>query len=273
MANSPPSFDAPTPLTLAATETLRRIAAAPADPAQLAAALRHLAKWRSEVIANTLVARCGSEVSSGPFKGMNYGVRASEGSRAARLLGAYEASLAPVIETIVARGYDLIVDVGSAEGYYAVGLARRMPGVRVWARDANPKAQALCAALADLNGVRKQVEIGGLMAHADFDICTTARTVVICDIEGAEADLLDPIRAPGLLSADILVEAHDCITPDLSRLIADRFAASHDVQLIGRKLDDSGLPAWMESLSDLDRLIALWEWRTGPTPWLWMQRR
>ena len=33
----------------------------------------------------------------------------------------------------------------------------------------------------------------------------------------------------------------------------------------------AALPAWMEELPDLDRLIALWEWRSGPTPWLWMQ--
>ena len=267
MANSPSA------LTFAATETLRRIAAAPADQDHLTTALRHLAKWRSEIIANTVVAKSGPLVLSGPFKGMDYGVRAAEGSRAARLIGAYEASLAPVIEAIIARGYDLVVDVGCAEGYYAVGLARRMPRARVLARDANPAAQALCAALAALNGVSGQVSIGGLMDHADFDICRTARTVVICDIEGAEADLLDPARAPGLLSADILVETHDCLTPGLSQLIAARFAATHHVQVIGRKLDDSGLPDWMEGLSDLDRLIALWEWRSGPTPWLWMQRK
>jgi hypothetical protein len=27
----------------------------------------------------------------------------------------------------------------------------------------------------------------------------------------------------------------------------------------------------MQELSDLDRLLALWEWRSGPTPWLWME--
>ena len=45
------------------------------------------------------------------------------------------------------------------------------------------------------------------------------------------------------------------------------------MRVIGRALDASGLPDWMESLSDLDRLIALWEWRSGPTPWLWMTRK
>ena len=35
---------------------------------------------------------------------------------------------------------------------------------------------------------------------------------------------------------------------------------------------DSALPDWMAEMSDLDRLLALWEWRTGPTPWLWMEK-
>ncbi len=260
------------PLTIAATEALRKIAAAPADAAQLAAALRHLAKWRAELLANTILERSGSVVLSGPFKGMDYAIRASEGSRSARLLGCYEASLAPVIEEIVARAYPLVIDVGCAEGYYAVGLARRMPEARVWARDENPKAQVLCGKLAERNGVADRVVIGGRMDHADFGVCADQPTLVLCDIEGAEAVLLDPVLAPGLLAADILVETHDVMLPGLSGLIAGRFAASHQITRLNRQIS-ADLPDWMETLSDLDRLIALWEWRGGPTPWLWMQRK
>ena len=93
----------PSALTRAATETLRKIAANSPGVDQLALALRHLAKWRSGVIGNTLANLSGTEVLSGPFKGMDYAVRASEGSRSARLIGAYEASLAPIIEQIIAR--------------------------------------------------------------------------------------------------------------------------------------------------------------------------
>lgn len=261
------------PHTRAVTETVLRLLQGEPDPARLEMALRQLAKWRAELIANTLVARSGTQVLSGPFKGMDYSVRASEGSRAARMIGVYEASLAPVIEEIVATGYGLVIDVGSAEGYYAVGLARRMPQTIVWARDANPKAQALCQALAQANGVAERVQIGGLMQHADFAVCAQQNTLVLCDIEGAEAELLDPARAQGLLAADILVETHDTFAPGLSATIAERFRATHHVRLIGRHLDDAGLPAWMEELSDMDRLLALWEWRGGPTPWLWMVRK
>jgi hypothetical protein len=81
------------------------------------------------------------------------------------------------------------------------------------------------------------------------------------------------MRAPGLRAADILVEAHDTLRHGLSHLLVERFKATHHVRVIGRKLDDSGLPDWMEALSDLDRLVALWEWRGGPTPWLWMVKK
>ncbi|MFC3179582.1 hypothetical protein [Cypionkella sinensis] len=261
------------PLTISATAALQRLLDGPPDVARLEQAFRHLAKWRSELISNTLAERSGTKVLSGPFKGMDYPVRASEGSRSARLLGAYEAGLAPVIEEIVTRAYPVVIDVGSAEGYYAVGLARRLPKARVLARDANPRAQALCAALAAANGVADRVEIGGLMGHADFDLCSGQKTLVVCDIEGAEAELLDPVRAPGLRAADILVEAHDCMHHGLSHMLVERFKATHRIRVIGRHLDDSGLPDWMEALSDLDRLVALWEWRSGPTPWLWMVKK
>lgn len=261
------------PLTISTTAALQRLLDGPPEAARLEGALRLLAKWRSELIANTLAERSGTKVLSGPFKGMDYPVRASEGARSARLLGAYEAGLAPVIEEIVTKAYPVVIDVGSAEGYYAVGLARRLPKARVLARDANPKAQALCAALAAANGVADRVEIGGLMDHADFDLCSAQKTLVVCDIEGAEAELLDPVRAPGLRAADILVEAHDCMRHGLSHTLVERFKATHRIRVIGRHLDDSGLPDWMEALSDLDRLVALWEWRSGPTPWLWMVKK
>lgn len=261
------------PLTLAATARLREIIEGEPSVERLTAALRHLAKWRSHLLDQTVETRSGSTVLSGPFKGMAYGVRASEGARAARMLGVYEASLAPIIETIIARAYPVVMDVGAAEGYYAVGLARRMPDARVLARDSDPRARALCAALAQANGVASRVEIGPEVTHADFDLCLRQPTVVICDIEGAEADLLDPVAASGLLQADILVEVHEGMRPGLLATLEARFTPSHKVTRIGRRLEDAALPDWAERLSDLDRLLLLWEWRASPTPWLWLERR
>ncbi len=240
---------------------------------ELNTATRLLAKWRATLMLNTIVKLDGTTVQSGPFAGMDYPNASSEGSGAARLLGVYEASLAPIIEQIIATDYAQVIDVGCAEGYYAVGLARRMPNARIIARDANPNALVLCQKLATDNGVLPQIHFGGNMVPADFDICLSAKTVVICDIEGGEETLLDPTQGRGLLAADILVETHDCITSGLSQLITKRFAATHNITLIDRAISSTPLPAWMNRLSDFDRLMAIWEWRSGPTPWLWMTKK
>jgi hypothetical protein len=252
---------------------LRALMAAPPSAAQLTRMLRLMSIWRSSLISNTIVKNDGAVVQTGPFKGMTYVSSASEGTTSARLLGCYETALHPIIEKIIRRGYDQVIDVGCAEGYYAVGLARRMPGARILARDMNPVAQRKCRELAAMNDVAQRIEVGGLFGHADFDLCTQAKTVVICDIEGAEADLLNPSLAKGLLAADILVEVHDCFVPGLSRQIAQRFEATHNIRLLPRANPSGELPQWFDDLSDLDRLLAIWEWRMGPTPWLWMSRK
>jgi hypothetical protein len=263
----------PTALTQAIDASLARIAAEPPGPRRLEAQLRQLAKWRSIVLANTQIARRGSRVAAGPFAGMDYAVAASEGGRAPRLLGLYEASLHPVIETVVARAYPQVVDIGCAEGYYAVGLARRMPDTVVHARDSDPRAQALCAELARANGVADRLRIGPAMTHAELALCAAARTFVLCDIEGAEGALLDPVACPALAEADLLVEVHEGMRPGLIQTISARFAPTHRVTRIDRSLRADLLPDWAEELSDLDRLLLLWEWRASPTPWLWMERR
>ncbi|OYU16933.1 MAG: hypothetical protein CFE34_18355 [Rhodobacteraceae bacterium PARR1] len=263
----------PSPLTITVTERARALLAGMPSPDVLNATLRLMAKWRAQVLANTLRARSGTTVLSGPFQGMRYDVAASEGAWAARLLGGYEASLAPVLETVIARGYPQILDIGCAEGYYAIGLARRMPQARVYAHDINPAARALAAQSAVANGVADRVILGGAFGHPDFDLCQRARTFVLCDIEGAEDALLDPVAAPGLLSADILVEVHEGMKPGLMDRLAARFAPTHRVTRIGRRISGDSLPDWTESLGDLDRLLLLWEWRSSPTPWLWLERK
>ena len=246
------------------------------DPsqAQLNQAMRLLAKWRAKLLENTLINQHGTKVLSGPFAGLDYAVSASEGGRVPRLIGCYERTLHPIFEQIIADAPPLIIDVGCAEGYYAIGLAMQLPRTIVWARDSNPAAQEKCAELAALNGVEGRVKIGGTLTAADFDICRAQHSVVICDIEGAELDLLDPVKAKGLKRADVLIEVHEK-DASFSRIdeMEQRFAETHNVTRIHRHAGTDSLPDWMEGLSDLDRLLALWEWRSVPTPWLWAQAK
>jgi hypothetical protein len=263
----------PSPLTQSATDQLRTLIDGPAHAANLNAALRLLGKWRAKLIENTLIQRMGPIVPAGPFAGMVFDIRGATGARLPRLLGCFEASLSPIIEEIIATSPRLIIDVGCAEGYYAVGLAMRLPQTTIWARDADAAACESCDALAEANNVASRVKTGGRLTHADFDICRAQPTTIICDIDGAEDTLLDPERAKGLRRADILVEVQETEFPGLCDRMTARFLPTHDIVRLERAFSSQSLPDWMDTLSDLDRLLALWEWRSGPTPWLWMKAK
>ena len=262
----------PSPLTRRVWQDLQERLRDDPSSAGLTAMLRYLAKWRSELLANAVIQHTGDVVQAGPFKGMQYPLRAHKGARAPRLLGTCDACLWPIFAGIRAANYTLAIDIGTADGYYAVGLARTMAGLRVLARDEDVVARALCTRLAEVNGVSEQVEVGGQWTQADFAICKTARSVILCQVRDAQADLLDPTRAPGLRSADLLVKVQDNDRSGLAGLLTRRFARTHDISRHDREIADDALPAWAEAFSDLDRMLMLWEWRSKPTSWLWMRR-
>jgi hypothetical protein len=243
-----------------------------AEQAQLNNALRLLSKWRSVLIQNTLLQQQGTNVMQGPLLGLDFLRESAEGCHIAKLLGCYEQPLQPFIEAAIQKQYPTILNIGCAEGYYAVGMARRMPQTRVLAHDLNPKAQEVCAQLAQKNQVADRVAVGGLFTPADFAAYAGQNVLLMCDIEGAERELLDAELAPSLKGMDIIVESHECLIKGITQLLIDRFKETHDITLV----QDDGqrqlhkLPNWFINLAHLDQLLATWEWRSGPTPWLVM---
>jgi hypothetical protein len=233
--------------------------------------LRLLGRWRSHVLANTYIHNEGARIMSGPFAGMEYVSAATEGALVPRLLGTYESELHPHLRAFADEGLDGVVDVGCAEGYYAVGLARMMPGVTVNAYDIDEKARLACADLAAKNGVSHQVIIGGEFKPDGFEAFAGKRMLVMVDAEGAEVDILQPALSPALARMNIIVETHDVYRPGALALMTERFAATHHIVRVDQQPKVFDLPAWLQVLPHLDQLLAVWEWRLQPTPWLVMR--
>jgi hypothetical protein len=227
--------------------------------------LRLLSKWRSVLIQNTLIEQEGTKVLQGPLAGMEFIERSAEGCHIAKLLGCYEQPLQPHIQKALSGHYTKIINIGCAEGYYAVGFARAVPGLISLAFDTDTNAQNSCRQLSEKNGVSDRVTIGGLFSPDDFAKFENEAALVFCDIEGAEEELLDPDVAPALRKLDIIVESHECLRPGITQKLLSRFEATHTIELIedngSRQLDNP--PAWFTKLSHLDQLLATWEWRSG----------
>lgn len=251
----------------------RRAEALPDEPSldQLNDLLRLLGRWRSRVLANTFLRREGARIRGGPFAGMTYLTEATEGALVPRLLGTYESELHPHIQAFAAEGLETVIDVGCAEGYYAVGLARLMPQVMVHAFDIDDAARAACADLAARNGVAERVLIGGAFPPDGFQAFAGRRVLVMVDAEGAELDILRPDLAPALAGMSLIVETHDVYRQGALDELTRRFAATHDIQVVREQPKAFEMPGWLQDLAHLDQLLAVWEWRLAPTPWLVMR--
>jgi hypothetical protein len=214
----------------------------------------------------------GSTVSAGPFAGMALDVDALPVHAAPKFLGTYERELHQVIERAVARRPRRVVNVGAAEGYYAVGLARRLPDAKIYAFDADPKARRATMINAHLNGVGARVRAQGILhLPALEEFLHNDRSMIVMDCEGAELDLLDPSAAPSLCRADIVVELHPDMRPEVETVISSRFTATHSIERINPAKSDTKLAiAATATLSEADRRAAVDE-RRGKTLWFYLE--
>jgi hypothetical protein len=194
--------------------------------------------WRrSERLRRRIEELRAGRVLSGPFAGMIYVDTSFSSELRPKLLGTYELEIRERLEAAIERAPRRVVVLGAAEGYYAVGLARRLPSASVVAFEANERARAVLADLARRNGASDRIEIRGL---CDVPTLRAAlgdgeRTLVFSDVEGAEAILLDPRIVPELARVEMLVETHDCFLPGTRAALVERFCASHEIAVVEQR--------------------------------------
>lgn len=216
------------------------------------------------------------EVLSGPFKGLKYFNEVVWGPITPKWLGSYEIELSSIIEEIIARDYEKIIDIGCAEGYYAVGLASRISRSNVFAFDTDFISRNQTKRLARLNALEDRVYVSNYCSSEDISRLATGRSLIVCDIEGFERSLLDPTSCPSLSFLDILVEVHEgSWRPNTLELLKSRFHASHTIEEVvatDRIKWVSSMMSTIPILKDRDLLLeAVNEHRSNGQKWLWMK--
>jgi len=233
-----------------------------------------MAKQGIPAITSAFVQRYGFTVLGGPFAGMVYITESAGSSFLPKLVGSYECELYGVLEQILASSYDTVADVGSAEGYYVVGLAMRMQTTpKIYAFDINHEARELCRSLAKKNKVEQKIIIAGFCDAAMLQKTLQGHSLVICDCEGYETELLQPSTVPALATSDILVELHDILKPGITQVITDRFRQSHNILMLDSvERDPADYPA-IHFLPPEQQRAAVSEFRNGPQQWAFMTPR
>jgi precorrin-6B methylase 2 len=216
-------------------------------------------------------------VLSGPFKGMLYINDLVWGPIQPKWIGSYEYQLHDTLAMILSKAYPTIIDVGAAEGYYAVGLAWKLPNARVYSYDVDPWARAQQRRLAKLNGVRN-LKVLGKCSTKQLQSRISDHALIVCDVEGDEYELLDPKSVNKLGGCDILVEIHtwkNLSIPSVAAVIASRFENTHRIYkyLSSQPLTcHAKFDLRISGLSETEIIAYMDEDRGDEQIWLWLEK-
>lgn len=227
----------------------------------------------------TIMSRSGMRVMTGPFQGMRCVSEAQGSCLPPKLIGCYERELHGVFEAYRKQPVEVVIDIGAAEGYYAVGVLHAGIARRSIAYEAAEEGGKLLREMTRLNGMEDRLTVKGFCRPEDLQAELAAAagvsTLLIVDVEGAEELLLDPERVPGVRKVDILVELHDTVVPGITDRIRNWFSESHTItrfDQVDRTLDENlcqgGLARFIPSRYRLDILN---EKRFGHMHWFWMR--
>ena len=204
------------------------------------------------------------KVLNGPFKGMKYpSIDITELTLVPKISGSYELQLLPIINTIIATNYKNVLDIGCAEGYYAVGLAMKLSNTTVNCFDINEKDLDFCKSMAVLNNASNLTYNSFCSPETLINFNYGNRSLIFCDCEGYEQELFTPQVIDALRSTDVLIELHDVINPITSTTLLQRFGKTHDVILINNSNVNYSNMQGLDGLSPAEKAFAVYEHRGG----------
>lgn len=175
-------------------------------------------------------------VLGGIFKGLKYNVPSICSSRAPKILGAYETELNNSLLSFLEQNPKRIINIGSAEGYYAVGLAVKNPNLEIIAVDPSIQSRKYLKILAQQNGIEHRLSILKFMPFRRLNqLIVPHKTLLLVDCEGSEIGYLNLNRVPKLCEASIIVETHDFVFPTITTELIKHFSSTHEIQVINQE--------------------------------------
>ena len=218
----------------------------------------------------------GGIVRFGPFTGLklNGNANTSAGNLGAKTCGLYESE---VIEQIARLGpFKDVVNFGAADGYFSLGLLVAGMAERSICFEMTEQGRAEIARNARENGLSDKVvvrgtvddTVGSILAELNFD---PTASLVLCDIEGAEFEVLTEKVLSGLKGATLIVELHDRLRPEglplRDALVARLPETANAFILKGAPPNWQDIPV-IENLSDNDRALVCSDGRKVLGEWL-----
>jgi hypothetical protein len=226
---------------------------------ELLAGTSQIYNQECRTLATKLWNQTRGTVFGGPFAGMKIPLVGAYSWMPCLIVGSYEEEIHSSLTGAIVEGTTLVVNIGSAEGYYAVGLARALPEATVVAYEMNTSLWAECHECACLNNVERQIDQQSKCTTADLARVLKPNAIVVIDCEGAEFDLLRPLEVAHLASAAIFCELHEFHNPKIAPEFISRFRNTHFISVINQYGRSSGNYPILDTLTPREKWLALHE--------------
>lgn len=184
---------------------------------------------RQERISYEAYNICGGTVKYGPFKGLllNQDTWWGKLDLGAQCFGLYEKEILDIIDLVEDTEYQSFIDIGAADGYYAIGMLVSGKVKKSICFEQSPDGQKSISKNWEINSKIGEIEIHGEANNISLDKVSSHdlfRSLVLIDIEGYEFDLLSKNVLKKFKDCDLIIEIHnwvDDFEKKYARLIED----------------------------------------------------
>ncbi|WP_143226557.1 hypothetical protein [Actibacterium pelagium] len=211
------------------------------------------------------------QVQRGPFAGLQLPPKGSwsDLDLFAKLIGSYEQEVFDFLEAEIRQDPDLVINIGASEGFYAVGLKRRLASSEVYTFDIDIPSRGSLQECAATNSVSVHVLTEFAFSDPLTSIAGIARRpFFVVDCEGCEAGVVD-MPASVRDRSSFLIELHDLFHPGLSEMLVETLKDSHDLQIASQQSRQVEDFAEVSQFSPVIGAVLLNEFRAGQMQWLY----
>lgn len=215
------------------------------------------------------------KVAYGEFKGMKLGKNNfwSKNDLITYILGVYEYHIIAQLVKFSKEDDNVFIDIGAADGYFAVGMAYSKLFKIVHAFEIENSARENLKKNAQDNCcdnkifIHKEANLNSLKKIID----TNQTATILIDIEGGEYELINKDILKLLNKCKIIIELHPNLVEDGSRkqkILLDNCNDFFETNIIEREFYNPNKFKELNQFVDEDRLIAFGEGRDTNMQWL-----
>ena len=232
---------------------------------------------RREFLSNKIFKKFKGVVKYGPFKGLKLSEKVwwSHTDMGSILFGFYEKEiLEEVLKTSINKEKKNFIDIGAADGYYAIGVLKSNLYDHSYCFELTKKGREVIKENSILNNVFKKISIHGevdtlLSNYLPFYILNNS--LILIDIEGHEFNLLSLEFLKEIKYAKVIIEIHEYFHEDGVRMLEElkkKLKIFFEIKEITTQQRNLAPFIELDNFSDSDRWLLCSEGRYKKGKWL-----